>query len=284
MKGRIIFIIICFMVASSVGAEERPIATLKAEYVAVEVTHDKEGKPKEQMKKWILQIAPGKSYYYNPQTFFVDSLKNDPTGKVIYYNAFSDALREFSETGADAFAIMRDKGLVPEGDYKCLKDFSTNSMTVWNSNGADRYEYEVEMNDLSWELCDSTSVVLDYECTLATVDYHGRRWNAWFAPEVPVQDGPWQLSGLPGLIMKAETEDGAYTFMITGLQQCNEPFKPNYIDPNRLYKTKRKSYLKMRDYGRRNRSAQIAAMTNGNVKVNADYTGTDDYLETDYHE
>lgn len=274
----------CLMVVSSLYAEERSIATLKAEYDALCVSHDKEGKPKEQIRKWILQIAPGKSYYYNPQTFFVDSLQNDPTGSAIYDQAFSDALREFTETGADAFAIMREKGLMREGNYKCMKDFATNSITVWDDNGADIYQYEVDMDDLSWELCDSTTVILDYECFLATADYHGRRWKAWFAPDVPVQDGPWQLCGLPGLIMKAGTDDGAYAFTIKGIQECSEAFKPNYINTDRLYKTKRKTYLKMRDYGRRNRSAQIAAMTNGNVKVNADYTGTDDYLETDYHE
>lgn len=278
--------IMCLLTFSYVYAEEeRAVATLKAEYEALCVTHDKEGNPKEEIRKWILQMAPGQaSYYYNPQTFFVDSLENDPVGKTIREQALSDALHEFMETGVDAFAVMKEKGLMPEGSYKCIKDFSANTITVWDINGADRYQYEVDMNDLSWEPCDSTATVLDYECFLATANYHGRRWKAWFAPDVPVQEGPWQLCGLPGLIMKAATDDGAYAFTIKGIQECNETFKPNYIDQDRLYRTKRKSYLKMRDYGRRNRSAHIAAMTNGNVKVNADYTGTDDYLETDYHE
>lgn len=284
MNRILTLIIIGIMAVASARGEERTMATLKAEYEAMNVSHDKEGNTKEVVRKWILQIAPGKSYYYNPQTFFVDSLKNDPAGRSVYDNALNDALHEFMETGADAFAIMERKGLMPEGGYKCLKDFAAGSMTVWDINGADQYEYEVDMDDLSWELCDSTSTVLGYECALATADYHGRRWKAWFAPDVPVQDGPWQLAGLPGLIMKAETEDGAYAFTITGLQQCSEPLKPNYINPDKLYKTKRKSYLKMRDYGRRNRSALIGAMTKGKVNVKVDYTGTDDFLETDYHE
>lgn len=140
------------------------------------------------------------------------------------------------------------------------------------------------MNDLEWEICNSTITVLDYECNLATADYHGRKWHVWFAPDVPVQDGPWQLCGLPGLIMKAETDDGEYGFVITGLQKCHEPFKPILIQEDQLYKTKRKSFLKMKNYSRRNRSAQISAMTGGKVTVNADYKGKDDYIETDYHE
>lgn len=189
------------------------------------------------------------------------------------------------DTGGNPFDIVRGKGLMAERRYKCQKDFKSNSITVWDTSGADTYQYVVDMNDLSWELCDSTEIVLDYECTLATADYHGRKWKAWFATDIPVQYGPWQLCGLPGLILKAETGDGEYGFIITGLQQCNEPLKPTLINPDKLFKTKRKSFLKIKDYSRRNRSAMISAMTNGKVNPkNADYKGTHDYIETDYHE
>ncbi len=288
MRRLINTILILASLSLSCFAEERPTAFLKAQFTEWHKSRDNKGDAEKEHKvtehKYILQIGNGASYYYDPQTFYVDSLDNDPTGRAIRDQAMSDALQEFSKTGADAFAIMREKGLMPESRYKNQKDFQEQSITVWNSNGADRYQYEVDMNDLQWELCDSTVTVLDYECYLATADYHGRRWNTWFAPEIPVQDGPWQLCGLPGLIMKADTEDGEYGFLITGLQECNESFKPILIDEDELYKTKRKSYLKMRDHGRRNRSAQISAMTGGKVKVNADYKGIDDFIETDYHE
>ncbi len=288
MKRFFYTISILSLVVLSSLAEERPNAYLKAQYTEWHKSRDNKGyAEKEQYTnehKYILQIGRGASYYYDPQTFYVDSLNNDPTGKAIRDQAMDDALQEFMKTGADAFAIMRGKGLMPESRYKNQKDFQKNTITVWNANGGDRYQYDVDMNDLQWELCDSTTTVLDYECNLAIADYHGRKWNAWFAHEIPVQDGPWQLCGLPGLIMKADTEDGEYGFVITGLQECNESFKPILIDKDKLYKTKRKSYLKMIDYGRRNRSAQISAMTGGKVNVNADYKGSDDFLETDYHE
>ncbi|MDE6379826.1 MAG: GLPGLI family protein [Muribaculaceae bacterium] len=274
-----------FSTAAIIALGEHPMAILKAQYTEWnrrEGSNDKQ--PYIHEDKFILQIGNGSSYFYDPQTFYIDSLENDPSGRVILDQALADALREFSETGADAFAILEKAGLMSKSHYKCRKQFSDNLISVWQTNGADEYEYTVDMNELNWELCDSTHTVLDYECNLASAYYHGRKWKAWFATDIPVQDGPWQLCGLPGLIMKAETEDGEYGFIITGLQQCNETFKPVLIDPDKLYKTKRKTYLKMRDYGRRNRSAQISAMTNGAVKVNVDYTGKDDFLETDYHE
>ncbi len=290
MKLLITTILILVSLSFSSYSEERPNAFLKAQFTEWHKSRDNKDDAEKEQKtteyKYILQIGNSASYYYDPQTFYVDSLDNDPTGKAIREQALSDALHEFMESGKDAFAIMEEKGLMAKSRYKNEKDFQKHTITVWNSNGADRYQYEVDMNDFQWELCDSTAIVLDYECNLATADYHGRKWKAWFAPEIPVQDGPWQLCGLPGLIMKADTEDGEYGFIITGLQECNESFKPVLIDEDALYKTKRKSYLKMRDHGRRNRSAQISAMSGGKVKLNANanYTGTDDYLETDYHE
>lgn len=289
MKRLFYTISILSLVALSSLAEERPMAFLKAQFTEWHKSRDNKGDLKKEQKvkenKYILQIGKSASFYYDPQTYCIDSLENDPTGKVIREQALWDALlKSMNNAGIDPFAIMREKGLMPGNSYKNEKDFHKNSITVWNSNGADEYQYDVDMNDLQWELCDSTSIILDYECNLATADYHGRKWNAWFAPEIPIQDGPWQLCGLPGLIMKADTEDGEYGFLITGLQECNQPFKPILIDKDKIYKTKRKSYLKMRDHTRRNRSAQISAMTKGTVNVKADYTGTDDFLETDYHD
>ncbi len=286
MKRLVFTIGLIAVLSLSSYAEERPLASLKAQYTAWHKhRNEKTGDIYQKEDKFILQIGNGASYYYDPQTYFVDSLQNDPNGSAIYDSAFKDAAREYRETNKDLFKIMKEKGLMKQSQYKCLKNFATNLITVWDSNGGDKYQYEVDINDLSWQLCDSTEIVLDYECNLASADYHGRKWKAWFVPDVPVQDGPWQLCGLPGLIMKAETEDGEYGFYITGLQQCNETFKPNLINPDKLFKTKRKSYLKTKDYSRRNRAAQISALTGGRVNPkNADYKGSDDFLETDYHD
>lgn len=271
--------------ALSMVAEDRPVAFMKAQYKEWhKINNAIKDTSYVSENKYVLQIGRGASYYYDPQTYYVDSLENDPSGKAIRDQAMHDALQEFMNTGADAFGIMREKGLLAESRYKNQKDFQSKTITVWNSDGGDHYQYEVDMSDLNWEICDSTKIILNYDCNLATADYHGRRWNAWFAPEVAVQEGPWQLCGLPGLILEAETEDGEYGFEITGLQQCDESFKPVLIDPDKLFHSPRKAFLKMKDYGRRNRSARISAMTGGKVNVNADYKGTDDYLETDYHE
>lgn len=267
----------------SLSAQDSTIATLKVQYEANQIKELSSDKPQSHTDNFVLQIGSGVSYYYDPQTYYIDSLINDPSGKALRDKIFEDALAEFMRNGTDAFKIMKEKGMLAKNRYSCLKDFNKNAITVWDRSGSDRYRYDVDMTDLNWELYDSTKTIMGYECHMATTYYHGRKWIAWFAPEISVSEGPWQLCGLPGLIIEATTDDSAYSFIITGLQKCNEPFKNTFEDDN-LFKTSRKSFLKMKDHTRRNRSSQINAMTGGQVVAkNADYTGTDDFLETDYH-
>lgn len=278
--------IAAFGISMFSSRSENPKAFLKAQYDQIHTLHGKKAEDSyRSVDKFILLIADGTSQYYDPQTFYIDSLEHDPTGRAALDLMWKDAYDQMMTNKADPFKIMRDKGFTRGERLRVNKDFREEKLIIRNSNGADRHRYEVDMSDLVWELSDSTKNVMGYDCQMAEGDYHGRRWRAWFAPEISVQEGPWQLCGLPGLIMEAETLDGDYEFHITGLQKCDEDFKPVY-DEQKYFTTKRKSFWKMKDYSRRNRATQISAMTGGAVKIseNANYKGTDDFIETDYHD
>ena len=57
---------------------------------------------------------------------------------------------------------------------------------------------------------------------LATADFRGRRWTAWFATDIPVSDGPWKLGGLPGLILEAYDEGQQHVFTAVGLERVKD--------------------------------------------------------------
>ena len=71
--------------------------------------------------------------------------------------------------------------------------------------------------DISWTLSDDTLTVSGYLCQQATAKYRGVEWRVWYTEEVPSSAGPWRLRGLPGLIVKAESE--AHTFCLAKLQE-----------------------------------------------------------------
>ena len=262
-------------------AEDRPLATLKAEYKAISHELNNDGDTLQNINKFILQMAPEKSYFYNPQSYYVDSMENDPQGRILY----EEALKASISQGKDMFKFLSQQGFMPESRYRCLKDFNNNNMRIWDSNMGSKYRYDIDMADLIWELGDSIKTVVGYECQNAYSDYHGRKWEAWFSPDIPIKDGPWQLFGLPGLIMEATTDDGLYSFEIIGIQECNESFKPTFED-EKYFITKRKSFLKQKDYSRKNRAAMVNAMTNGKVNLSNSINSSEnniDFIETDYH-
>ncbi len=63
-----------------------------------------------------------------------------------------------------------------------------------------------------WVITDSVCSILNYECVMAKAEFRGRTWTAFFAPEIPFQEGPWKLCGLPGLILQAHDSKKHYTY------------------------------------------------------------------------
>lgn len=114
---------------------------------------------------------------------------------------------------------------LPEGYYwsYIYKNYPNGCLTEKNYFDGERRVYEEEWEKPQWEVTDSVKNILGYECFKAIASYRGRRWTAWFAPEIPVQDGPWKLCGLPGLILEAYDTRHEYSFTATGLRQNGIP-------------------------------------------------------------
>lgn len=79
------------------------------------------------------------------------------------------------------------------------------------------YEGSEPTPDIVWTLTDDTLTVGGYLCQQATATHRGVAWHVWYTEEIPSSAGPWRLRGLPGLIIKAESE--AHTFCLTELRQ-----------------------------------------------------------------
>jgi GLPGLI family protein len=65
-----------------------------------------------------------------------------------------------------------------------------------------------KMSLFDWEMKDGEKEILNYKCNKATTTFRGRNYTAWFAAEIPVSDGPWKFTGLPGLILEVEDDMG----------------------------------------------------------------------------
>ena len=79
------------------------------------------------------------------------------------------------------------------------------------------YEGYESTPDIVWTLTDDTLTVGGYLCQQATATHRGVAWTVCYTEEIPSSAGPWRLRGLPGLIVKAESE--AHMFCLTELRK-----------------------------------------------------------------
>jgi GLPGLI family protein len=88
-------------------------------------------------------------------------------------------------------------------------------------NVSQNYVCEEPIEVPKWQLvADSLDTIAGYPCRLATAFYKGRLWRAWYAEDVPIDNGPWKLQGLPGLILKASDSQQQYVFTAVGLHHA----------------------------------------------------------------
>ena len=87
----------------------------------------------------------------------------------------------------------------------------TNGKISPSSESDHLYNVE-EIPSYNWNMEDGDTIICNYHCQKASTAYNGRIWNVYYAPELPFQDGPWKLGGLPGLILKAEDVTKEFCF------------------------------------------------------------------------
>lgn len=182
-------------------------------------------------------------------------------------------------------------GKLSTGEFMTIyKNYPAGRLTHTEKICSDWFRYDEEMPRLDWELTDSTTTVLGYECGSAQCEFRGRKWTVFYTEEIPLADGPWKLHGLPGLIMKASDGNGHYTFECIGIKSVAD--RPVTIYKVPFNKTDRKGYYDAKHRYEINPYAYYEATTGehvtvtdgaGNPSLDA-YDPIDllyDYLETD---
>lgn len=247
MKQTITILFMCF-VAIAAMAQTADIE------VSYEAHHPNLRNGKDDLtSQYILLANSNESKFYSPKTEYVDSLNSTPDGK-----AKLNEMTRNAYLGGKLDDIPRS-----DGSYYVVK--SGNKYTYYDNSGLEKYVYDEPVIEMKWDVVeDSTKNILGYECMMATVDYHGRKWTAWFSPEIPVIAGPWKLAGLPGLILEATANGNQYSFIATGIQQTDKPIPPIYL-ANEYEKTDRIKFLR----------AQRTFLENPLGKINAQLAGED---------
>lgn len=164
---------------------------------------DSLNRDKSETENMVLQTSPKGSKFYSQVKQVYDS-----TMTAAFKNAKATQQTHFDFTSLKQSKVSTEV-IKTYPDYKrtLKKDISSNDLLINNDK------------KLDWKISKEKSKVLGYDVQKATTTLYGRKWNVWFAPEIPIQDGPHEFCGLPGLIVKAEDSKGDHSFTIIGTKK-----------------------------------------------------------------
>ncbi|SKB26270.1 GLPGLI family protein [Parapedobacter luteus] len=105
-----------------------------------------------------------------------------------------------------------------EASYRIFKDHENHSSRryeVIEILGGPMCAYIESHDSMRWTLTSDTLTIHGYLCQRASLHYGNRVWEAWFAPDIPISDGPYTFCGLPGLIVQIRDRTGSWLFNLT---------------------------------------------------------------------
>lgn len=133
--------------------------------------------------------------------------------------------------------LMDDHHISPGGETNVIyKNYPSGKITYTDNITSSDYLYEELNESFQWQIVTDTMTILTYLCQKAVTDFRGRHYEAWFAVDIPINEGPWKFSGLPGLILKVSDQEEHFVFMATAIQKEEMPLvfaDKNYIKTNR---------------------------------------------------
>lgn len=98
---------------------------------------------------------------------------------------------------------------------------------------------ESELEPTKWKMSGKQKMILDYACQEAVTQMEGTDIRAWFTPEIGVPVGPGTFSGLPGLVLAVEMNEGDRRIEAIGVDmkpleksELKEPTRGKKVSPD----------------------------------------------------
>ncbi len=188
--------------------EDKEPAILEVHYMKTSVTDTLENRS--YSDPMTLRIGKTSAMFYPTKKMWADSLLR--TNFALHEKLY----REMNPPGQAEYKSLG--GLEREYLFRNINEGET---MVCRIIAGEYYSYTEPTEMPVWQIQSETKEVMGYSCQLATCDFRGRQWYAWFSPDIPVNEGPWKLFGLPGLVLEAWDSKKHYAYRAVGLYTQN---------------------------------------------------------------
>ena len=158
--------------------------------------------------EWMyLDINKKGSKFYSKSTFESDSI-------------VQESIKKQMASGMKSVSVSRSRN-GGEINYEVEKTYPDYKIYLVSSIGNDSYKVS-EDRKVDWKISSEKKKIGEFETQKATANFAGRNWIAWFTTDVPIQDGPYKFSGLPGLIVEISDQTGSHKMELKGLKKITE--------------------------------------------------------------
>ena len=168
----------------------------------------------------VLDVNPDGSEFYSYELFKSDSIQ-------------LVEIKKQENSGSEIINVKQSyKGKI---FYTIEKNYPGFEIYQHTGLGNDRYKV-LDNRKSVWKILPDKQKLGEFETQKAETKMFGRKWTAWFATEIPIQDGPYKFHGLPGLIVKIEDEAKYHSFELKGISK--------YVENNKLQIDDERNYEK----------------------------------------
>ena len=137
------------------------------------------------------------------------------------YRAYEEELRK--SVDANNIAVPTSTSARGSLSMDFYRNYPTGKSTYLDKVIREKFRITEPLEQPQWDIiADSTKQILNYDCQMARCTFKGRTWTAWFTADIPLDNGPWKLCGLPGLILRAYDSKQQYIFDCVGMKQAGE--------------------------------------------------------------
>jgi len=157
--------------------------------------------------------------------------------------ALSDSLHNSIDKGVIGSTVWKNSMAESKTDFdhKITKNRANNYFYYDLKILQDKLFYTEPLPKLKWEITSETKDISGFKVQKAFTSYSGRDYIAWFTPEIPISDGPYKFSGLPGLILEIHDTSNEYVFTFQGFEEL--PGKIGITLPPETYQESSKKDL-----------------------------------------
>lgn len=235
------FLISCFFLNSS-SAQDKIVLNVIYEFKYVRDLAQTDSPYKSIM---ILSLGKNSSRYCTHETY----IKNNPKLLVERQKKQKELENSSKPTitviGRPTLLINNSGAIINE---EILKNTTNREMSVISHLGFKTYKVSSETPKINWEMTGDKKIIADYNCQKAIGNYAGRVYEVWFTPDIPFNDGPWKLAGLPGLILEAYDKKNEVSFKIKNISKNtdSEETTKSFLDSPFSITTNLKAYNRIK--------------------------------------